>query len=273
MQIYLNRPSRAIYSQFLAQVELTGKPLNVWNTINFPLNSTLVTALLKSGYTDLVITVVLNVQVPTTGTYYLDNLRFLPVAGNGCNGLPNGTSCTDSNACTVGDTCQSNVCKPGTAVTCSALDQCHTAGLCSPSTGECSNPVKSNGSPCDDGNVCTQGDSCQNGVCKGSGTCGPSFSATPSTIDFGSLILTGIGSQELTVTNNGTAAGTPSFSIAGSNPTEFAVTASPNETNPCTSRVVPGSGTELPHTRAVCPAHPRQQVRGDQTSGMPSSLR
>src|SRR5438128_12329757 len=53
-------------------------------------------------------------------------------------------------------------------VVCTALDQCHTAGTCSPSTGTCSNPNAANGTACSDGNACTQSDSCQNGTCTGS---------------------------------------------------------------------------------------------------------
>jgi hypothetical protein len=168
MQVYLNCPSRSIYSQFLGQVELTGKPLGVWNTVSFSVNSGYISSLLSAKYSDLVITVVLNVQVPTAATYYIDNLRFLPAAVNGCNGLPNGTSCTDNNACSVGDACQSNTCRPGPVGTCVALDQCHAVGTCAPSTGLCSNPVKANGTNCDDGNTLTQGDVCTDGVCKGS---------------------------------------------------------------------------------------------------------
>lgn len=167
VQIYLNCPSRSINSQFLGQVELTGKPLNVWNTLNFPLNNAEVTGLLRAGYTDLTITIVLNVQVPTTGTYFIDNVRFVPAAAKACNGLPNGTACTDGNACTTGDTCQSGTCRAGTAVTCATPDQCHSAGTCSPSTGVCSNPQKSNGTLCSDGNACTQTDTCVAGVCTG----------------------------------------------------------------------------------------------------------
>ena len=152
VQAYLNCPSRSIHSQFLGQVELTGKPLAAWNTVSFPVNTSYIAALLNAGYSDLVIAVALNVQVPTTATYYVDNLRFLPAAVNGCNGLPNRTSCTDGNACTVGDACQSNICKPGPAVTCVALDPCHAVGTCAPSTGICSNPVKTNGVSGDDGN-------------------------------------------------------------------------------------------------------------------------
>ncbi len=79
---------------------------------------------------------------------------------------PNGTTCSDGNACTTGDSCQSGTCT-GTAVTCTAQDQCHTAGTCNPSTGVCSNPVLANGTTCSDGNACTTGDSCQSGTCTG----------------------------------------------------------------------------------------------------------
>jgi hypothetical protein len=98
----------------------------------------------------------------------------------------NGSACTDGNACTT-DSCQAGVCTGTDSVTCTALDQCHVAGTCDPSTGGCSNPAKSDGSACTDGNACTS-DSCQAGVCTGTnsvtctasdqchvaGTCDPS---------------------------------------------------------------------------------------------------
>jgi hypothetical protein len=166
-QTYLSCPSRGISSAFLGQVELTGKPLNVWNTITFPLSNAQITSLLQAGYSDLTITVVLNVPVPTTGVYRIDNLRFLPLAANACGGRPNGTSCTDGNPCTTFDTCQAGACKAGPPVVCQASDQCHTAGVCNSATGVCSNPAKANGTTCDDGNKCTQTDACQAGVCAG----------------------------------------------------------------------------------------------------------
>jgi hypothetical protein len=166
-QVYLNCPSRGIYSQFLAQVELTGKPRETWNTLSFPVNNTLVTALAGAGYTDLVITLALNVPTPNTETYYVDNLRFMPVLPKGCNGLPNGTACNDGNACTTGETCQANVCQPKGTVTCAAPDQCHTAGTCNPTSGACQYPTKADGAACDDGNACTLTDTCQAGTCQG----------------------------------------------------------------------------------------------------------
>jgi hypothetical protein len=101
---------------------------------------------------------------------------------------PNNTPCSDGNACTQGDVCQAGACVPGTPVTCTALDSCHVAGTCNPSTGVCSNPNAPNNTPCNDGNACTQTDTCQAGVCTGSnsitctaldschvaGTCNPS---------------------------------------------------------------------------------------------------
>ena len=114
--------------------------------------------------------------------FYLDDIAVTSVslpntcAPNPCGNQPNGTACSDGNACTIGDTCQSQVCTPGTPVTCTASDQCHDAGTCNPGTGVCSNPNKTNGTSCTDGNACTQTDTCQSGVCTGSNpvTCTPS---------------------------------------------------------------------------------------------------
>jgi hypothetical protein len=174
-QAYIDCPSRGIYSQFLNQVELTGKPLGVWSTVNFTLTNAWISGLLQPGYLDLTITIVLNVQVPTTGIYFVDNLRFVAVTSNGCGNRPNGTSCTDGDACTLGDTCQSGSCHPGSAVTCTASDQCHDIGTCDSTTGICSKPVKPGTPPCDDGNACTQNDTCQAGICVGTSpvTCTP----------------------------------------------------------------------------------------------------
>ncbi len=57
-----------------------------------------------------------------------------------------------------------------TGVVCTALDGCHDAGICNPSTGQCSNPTRPNGSACDDGNACTQADACQAGTCRSGAT-------------------------------------------------------------------------------------------------------
>jgi cysteine-rich repeat protein len=78
-----------------------------------------------------------------------------------------GAPCNDGQLCTTGDACVAGVCA-GSPVQCTPLNQCHVAGTCNPATGTCSNPLKSNGTVCDDGNGCTQTDTCQNGNCVGS---------------------------------------------------------------------------------------------------------
>src|SRR5262245_24030450 len=80
---------------------------------------------------------------------------------------PNGTSCSDGDACTQSDTCQTGVCTGSNPVVCSAPDQCHATGTCNPATGVCSNPAQPNGTSCTDGNACTQSDTCQTGTCVG----------------------------------------------------------------------------------------------------------
>jgi hypothetical protein len=92
-----------------------------------------------------------------------------------CAGLPDTTPCTDGNACTLNDRCLGGACALKTPVVCAALDQCHGVGTCNAATGVCSNPVRADGSPCNDGNACTQTDSCVGGSCLGGNlvTCSP----------------------------------------------------------------------------------------------------
>src|SRR5204863_524369 len=78
---------------------------------------------------------------------------------------PNGTGCSDGNACTLADTCQGGACASGAPVVCAALDQCHAVGVCDPGSGVCSNPSKGDGTACSDGNACTIADTCQAGAC------------------------------------------------------------------------------------------------------------
>jgi len=81
--------------------------------------------------------------------------------------VADGTNCEDGNACSINDLCQGGLCFSGPYKTCAAIDQCHMAGVCTPKTGECSNPYAPNGNSCDDGNTCTRGDQCLQGVCAG----------------------------------------------------------------------------------------------------------
>jgi hypothetical protein len=80
---------------------------------------------------------------------------------------PNGTSCSDGNACTQTDTCQAGACAGSNPVICVAPDQCHVAGVCDAATGLCVNPAVLDGTACNDGSVCTTGDVCSAGVCVG----------------------------------------------------------------------------------------------------------
>jgi len=79
-----------------------------------------------------------------------------------------GSPCDDGDACTQSDGCQKGACEGSNPVNCAASDQCHSAGTCDKSTGNCSNPSKTDGTTCSDANSCTQSDSCQGGVCTGS---------------------------------------------------------------------------------------------------------
>ena len=90
----------------------------------------------------------------------------------GCvNAKLTGTSCTDGNACTQTDVCQAGICTGTNPVICTALDQCHDAGICDPGTGVCSNPNKPDGTTCDDGQflICSLPDTCQAGACAPAG--------------------------------------------------------------------------------------------------------
>jgi cysteine-rich repeat protein len=82
--------------------------------------------------------------------------------------MPDGTLCDDGDLCTQTDTCQAGVCIGTNPVVCTALDQCHLAGVCNPATGVCSDPQNDDDTPCDDGDLCTQTDTCQAGACAGS---------------------------------------------------------------------------------------------------------
>lgn len=82
-----------------------------------------------------------------------------------------GTCVNEEVVCETADLCGTAACDESTgecapaAITCTALDQCHDAGLCDGETGECSHPAKPDGSPCDDGDPDTANDECRDGVC------------------------------------------------------------------------------------------------------------
>jgi hypothetical protein len=86
---------------------------------------------------------------------------------------PDGTDCSDGNACTRTDACASGACAGSNPVPCGAIDVCHDVGTCSTATGVCSNPAKPDGSACDDGSSCSVNDACNGGVCVGEGDPAP----------------------------------------------------------------------------------------------------
>jgi hypothetical protein len=92
-----------------------------------------------------------------------------------------GTPCNDDNPNTTNDVCMGGTCKgsePCAGVACKAIDECHAAGTCDPSSGQCTNPNKADGTPCADaaGDVCTGGvcgppDPCTGVACAAADSC------------------------------------------------------------------------------------------------------
>lgn len=80
------------------------------------------------------------------------------------------TACDDGDKCTVDDKCAAGTCNPGADKTCEAMDQCHTPGTCEATTGDCTNPKKTDGTSCDDGQFCSDLDKCLDGACVGIAT-------------------------------------------------------------------------------------------------------
>jgi RHS repeat-associated protein len=81
-----------------------------------------------------------------------------------CAGKAENETCDDHDPCTHDDKCVAHACS-GTLVVCTASDQCHTAGVCNPANGTCSQPVVADGTTCADPSSCTQSETCQAGSC------------------------------------------------------------------------------------------------------------
>jgi MYXO-CTERM domain-containing protein len=67
--------------------------------------------------------------------------------------------CSDGDVCTTGDSCKEGACV-GSAVECTAIDDCHVAGECDPRTGQCNDPRADDDISCEDGTG-----TCQAGKC------------------------------------------------------------------------------------------------------------
>jgi hypothetical protein len=76
LQMYLTCPASNVFNQYIGQVELTGKPLNRYSTLRFPLPST-TSATLAVPQDGCFLSFGLNVN-PTGQNWLLDNLRFTP---------------------------------------------------------------------------------------------------------------------------------------------------------------------------------------------------
>ncbi len=98
---------------------------------------------------------------------------------------PDGTSCSDGNACNGAETCLAAACAAGTPPDCDDANTC-TVDSCDQVTG-CTHANAADGVACSDRNPCTQTDTCEAGVCiganpvvcaasgecRGAGTCDP----------------------------------------------------------------------------------------------------
>ena len=84
--------------------------------------------------------------------------------GQACNHLPSPGACdADSNACTVGDTCEEGKCTAGKVKFCDDGNPC-TVDACNPASG-CTSTLD-DGAPCNDEDGCTLGDVCKAGACQ-----------------------------------------------------------------------------------------------------------
>jgi outer membrane protein assembly factor BamB len=83
-----------------------------------------------------------------------------------CSGAPDGSPCSDGNACTQLDTCRAGVCVGSIPVVCAAPDRCHLPGTCDPASGACSSlPRPTGGTDCGSACVDVSSDSANCGGC------------------------------------------------------------------------------------------------------------
>lgn len=85
--------------------------------------------------------------------------------GGPCLNEPDGTECSDGNACTGPGTCEQGVCMSGPQVPCAQPPEPCVETICDPTNG-CVEQELSD-VPCDDGNPCTNNDQCRDGECTG----------------------------------------------------------------------------------------------------------
>ncbi len=79
---------------------------------------------------------------------------------------PDDAACDDGDLCTEPDSCQGGACV-STPTVCTAVDECHDAGICDSVAGACSSPAKP------DGTTCSLG-TCEGGTCQAPSSSSPS---------------------------------------------------------------------------------------------------
>src|SRR5262249_49156737 len=73
VQLVVDCPSKNVFSQFIGQVDFTGKPLNAFSRLSFPVPANIASAI-GSSCDDFDIAVNINVPSNATGTYLVDNM-------------------------------------------------------------------------------------------------------------------------------------------------------------------------------------------------------
>jgi hypothetical protein len=76
-QVYLNSPTRGVYDAFIGSVNLSGLPLETYQTLTLTLPAQTVTNLEAGAFDDLTVKIVLDLP-SGSGRHLLDNFRFLP---------------------------------------------------------------------------------------------------------------------------------------------------------------------------------------------------
>jgi hypothetical protein len=80
--------------------------------------------------------------------------------------VADGSPCSDSNPCTVGDGCKAGACISGIQSACEDGNPC-TAGSCNTETGKCSHPLLDDNLPCNLQDPCQLEPKCKSGTCVG----------------------------------------------------------------------------------------------------------
>jgi len=131
-------------------------------TVNLPAGSTLIDGATDAGCAHpLVAGVDQRGLARPAGTHC--DVGALEQTASPCADLAATATCSDGNACTLGDVCKAGACKGADTQTCDDGNAC-TDDMCSPSLG-CKHTANSAG--CDDGNPCTTKDTCAAASCAG----------------------------------------------------------------------------------------------------------